>query len=113
KAESHGQRLLRRSGTLRAPDRGRAESVALTEERVELPDARKAAGESDLDSGQCGVGQQMFGEQQPLGLSEFGRRHAEFSFDYAAKLPRAKAEFRGQFVNSGLIQRARLDPLSG
>src|SRR5262245_5920976 len=113
KAESHGQRLLRGSRTLRAAERGRAEAVAFSEERVELPDARKTAGESDLDGGQYGIGQQTFGEQQPLGLSEFGRRHAEFAFNHAAQLPRTDAEFRRQFINAGFIKRARFDSLSG
>ena len=53
---------------------------------IEPPDALEPAGERDLDDRQVRLGEQLLGQEQPLGLGQLDRRDAELLLDRAAKL---------------------------
>ena len=78
-------------------------------ERIESADALEPARERDLDDRQIRLGEQLFGQEQALGLGQLDRRNAELLLDDAAQLPRADAQFVGQsFQVPGHCSRHRL-----
>ena len=65
-------------------------------ERIESPHAFKAARKRDLDDRQIRLGEQLFRQEQALGLGQLDGRDAELLLDRAAELPRAESQILGQ-----------------
>ena len=82
--------------------------------RIESTHAVEPTRERDLDDRQIRLGEQLFCQQQALGLGQLDRRDAELLLDHATQLPRAESQVVGQsFEVSPIVQGARFNPASG
>ena len=87
----------------------RRHPVACLPQRVEAAHAGEAAGQRDLGDRQRRVGQQALGEQQPLRLRVFDRRHAELGVENAPQVAAGHADARRECLDAAVVEDAVLD----
>src|SRR6266568_7417333 len=111
--ERQANRLVFASAYASRSQRAGAQSVALTEHRVEAPQAAEAAGESDPRHRQRGIGEQPLCEQQAMRLRQRERGDSDLALHGPPQVALAHPELPCQLGQGVPVQRAGSDPLGG